>query len=129
MISDRDAERARLRRAPELIRSRGETLGDLAGVYGFEKIAERALAGEDVAPVTGPLGLDGVSADLSGRRRLGFLLVSFLVTRDGEQQHPMDVSVVKLTLTDDSVPDDASIRDLVTRISHAAQRKAAERSA
>ena len=123
-----DPEVDRLRRALERIRARAAALGDIAAAYGFEQIAERALAGEDVAPEPGPLDLAELDATLTARRP-PFLLISFLVTRDGERQHPMDVSVVKLNLDADGVPDEASLADLTGRVNHHCVLKAGERDA
>lgn len=51
------------------------------------------------------------------------LLITFIVTEDGEQQHPMDAGIAKLNLTADGIPDDASVQDLVRRVGNETQRK------
>jgi hypothetical protein len=118
----------RLRRALQRIQARAAELGDIAGAYGFEELARRALSGEDVAPQS--CAAEQAELDTSATaQRPAFLLVSFLVTHDSERQHPMDVSVVKLTLNADGVPDEASLKDLTNRVSRHCVVKAGERDA
>lgn len=58
------------------------------------------------------------------RGRLPYVLVTFIVTEDGEQQHPMNAGIAKMNLTADGTPDEPSVRDLVDRVTREAQRKA-----
>jgi hypothetical protein len=118
-------EEARLRRVLEHIQARAAELGDIAGAYGFEELARRALAGEDLAPEPRLMNQADLETSVTAQRP-PFLLVSFLVTRDSERQHPMDVSVVKLTLNADGCPDDASLKDLTSRVSRHCVLKAVE---
>ncbi|WP_199515735.1 hypothetical protein [Nucisporomicrobium flavum] len=123
-----NTEDARLRQALEHIQARAAKLGNIAGAYGFEEIARRALAGEDIAPEPCLMDQPDLHTSLTTQPP-PFLLVSFLVTRDAEQQHPMDVSVVKLNLNADGVPDEASLTDLTNRVSRHCALKTGERDA
>ena len=123
-------EIARLHRALERIVALADDYGDIAGVGGLAEIARRALAGEDTSPGPAAFDTDLVNPALSGTRRgASYVLVSFLVTQDGERQHPMDVAVVKLNLGADDLPDEESMNDLARRVTRAALRKVSERPA
>jgi hypothetical protein len=130
MAGIEEAEIARLNRALVRIVAGADEYGDIAGVNGLAEIARRALAGEDITALpTAPDTDDpdpGVSALV---RRTSYVLASFIVTEDGERQHPMDVSVVKLNLGFDGLPDDASMTDLANRVSRAALSKVRARRA
>lgn len=123
-----DPEIARRNRALERIVSSADEYGDITGVSGLAEIARRALAGEDITAL--PAALDTDQPDLNGTdHRASYVLASFIVTEDGERQHPMDVSVVKLNLSADGQPDDASMTDLAHRVNRAALRKVRTRRA
>ncbi|RSM61760.1 hypothetical protein DMB66_23970 [Actinoplanes sp. ATCC 53533] len=128
MFDATDTDAARLRRALERIVATTDALGDLTGIGGIAEVARRALASENIEPGPGSLGLGDLEADLSGSRP-SYLLLSFIVTRDGERQHPMDVAVVRLNLDADGLPDEASMQDLGRRVADDARRKARQRRA
>ena len=123
-------EIARLHRALERMVAVADEYGDITGVTGLADIARRALAGEDISPGSTAHSAnepDPVPADKG--RRASYVLASFIVTEDGERQHPMDVAVVKLNLGADGLPNEASISDLVRRVTRAALRKMRARHA
>lgn len=130
MPGTEDTETARLHRALERIVANAEEYGDITGVTGLAEIARRALANKDLGPAPAALHNDEPDPGLSGPgRSASYVLASFIVTEDGERQHPMDVSVVKLNLSTDGVPDEASMNDLAQRVSRAAVRKVRARHA
>ncbi len=64
-------------------------------------------------------------ADTPGRLDGRHLLVTFLVTREGEQGHPMDTITKRVALTDDGTPTAATLARLTESIAREVARKAA----
>lgn len=121
------ADAALLRRALERIVAITDELGDLTGIGGIAEVARKALAAEDIEPGPGSPELGELDADLSGPPP-SYLLLSFIVPRDGERQHPMDVAVVRLNLNG-GLPDEASMQDLVRGVARDARLKARQHRA
>jgi len=125
-----DTDPARLHRALERIVAGADEYGDIAGVTGLAEIARRALAGEEIGPALAALDTDDPDPGPGGTgRSASYVLAAFIITEDGERQHPMDVSVVKLHLGTDGLPDEASMNDLAQRVTRAALRKVRARRA